>query len=737
MRILIVGDWVVDEYWLTSEHRSPTASRIGRKHLRAKAFVNSQIRTLAGAGRATNIIYSHLKMNQKRIVAVGAWREEDKAFLTKLAVTDEPEPSGLECWQPSQLACPVDLQAQKQAAKLGKTISLVNIGPPTCLTTRVYRVLLQKGDSFESLGRIDWESQPSETSKPHHAFPDSELLQHFVRTVADEHFDAVVIKDLGKGVVTDNIVSQLVKTFREANQRPEWFVSTKTYNPNWLTFLKSQKVALVIIPEVAATDYASRTRKPNWFCGSREKHRMYPTDGALQALNGVHGTLGASEDMPIICLPRKFQLLARLDDFGVHQAEEEPRNVRFYEHAPMASAFFPKAVCRLLRMPSRFNNLPAGIDKKEHFREFVKGCLDDTAAFNQHEAAWINGQTIDDLKKGEGKSGDSQTGEVRVGFPADCLVPFTLSEEDERWKARMLPPKKRFKLGDKNALELWRAMTEVERYVCIVDERRYLLARLVQAVREFETLPDRQSTSGLLIAHPGTGKTSLVRGIAAMCDVRPLEFNITQMLRRDEVFSCFDSIVTAQAQERHKPVFVFFDEINAQLERQHVYDAFLAPLEDGYYFRNGRKFFIHPCIWLFAATPDSTADKAIDAASTKRKDFESRLTLGELNLSAEPKDKAAYPKQHSDQARYQRVMKAENVYRAAAILQQMFPDVRRVSVGFLQFVYDLPYNKVARELRELVRTLRNVRYGEVSGEKNLPEFPDRLKQFDDTWVDIV
>jgi|WetSurMetagenome_2_1015567.scaffolds.fasta_scaffold30767_3 hypothetical protein len=34
-RILVVGDWIVDEHWVTGIHRSPTSSRTGQTHRRA------------------------------------------------------------------------------------------------------------------------------------------------------------------------------------------------------------------------------------------------------------------------------------------------------------------------------------------------------------------------------------------------------------------------------------------------------------------------------------------------------------------------------------------------------------------------------------------------------------------------------------------------------------------------------------------------------------------------------
>src|SRR5438552_4009209 len=55
--IFIVGDWVVDDYWLTGIHQSPFASRVGDLHLRALKAPGDIVATLAGAGRVTSLLH--------------------------------------------------------------------------------------------------------------------------------------------------------------------------------------------------------------------------------------------------------------------------------------------------------------------------------------------------------------------------------------------------------------------------------------------------------------------------------------------------------------------------------------------------------------------------------------------------------------------------------------------------------------------------------------------------------
>src|SRR5580693_1800006 len=55
-KILIVGDWVIDEHWITSIHRSKTRSRTGKVHHRSIQRPEDCILTLAGAGKTTSIL---------------------------------------------------------------------------------------------------------------------------------------------------------------------------------------------------------------------------------------------------------------------------------------------------------------------------------------------------------------------------------------------------------------------------------------------------------------------------------------------------------------------------------------------------------------------------------------------------------------------------------------------------------------------------------------------------------
>ncbi len=212
----------------------------------------------------------------------------------------------------------------------------------------------------------------------------------------------------------------------------------------------------------------------------------------------------------------------------------------------------------------------------------------------------------------------------------------------------------------------------------------------------------------MLVGRPGSGKTFFVRQLAKKLDFRFLPFNITQMLSRADILDCFDTLVTTQAQDPETPILVFVDEINAPLDGDCVYHAFLAPIEDGVYVRGGKVFHIKPCVWVFSGTEDPAVDARDEQGrnrSRKGSDFLSRLTLGlkELNQS-DTNDR----------------MKAEFVYRGVALILSEFPDVGMVSEGVLRLLTHLKPEASIRDMKKLVQSFVNVQYGKVLT-NNIPD----------------
>jgi hypothetical protein len=175
------------------------------------------------------------------------------------------------------------------------------------------------------------------------------------------------------------------------------------------------------------------------------------------------------------------------------------------------------------------------------------------------------------------------------------------------------------------SLEVWRGSTDLPDYVACIDEKRDELVKLGQLLRAFaRTNEPPRSLSVMLQADPGSGKTFLAKLLADKFRFARQVFDITTMIRRDDLLDMFDAIATEQANQPERRILVFVDEINAELERAPVFGSFLAPLEQGNYVRRGRVFSLKPCVWLFAGT--GLDEDPGHRKSDKISDFSQRLT---------------------------------------------------------------------------------------------------------------
>lgn len=323
-------------------------------------------------------------------------------------------------------------------------------------------------------------------------------------------------------------------------------------------------------------------------------------------------------------------------------------------------------------------------------------------------------------------------------------------------------------------LQVWRAQTDLPNYIACVDGKRAAIRAIWDLLHRFKmSWANPKSCSVLIEADPGVGKSHLARMLRDALGFDFIHRDITQMLHRDELLDLFDMVATRQA-ESNDGLLVFVDEINATLDAAPVYGAFLSPLESGFYMRRGIKFNLKPCIWMFAGTRDENPAEA--KPTEKLADFRSRLSLlqridyrslqlhclqqpavNDLELSLVELNKRlqgftiaqnytiARGGQRSNEADkiskflkneigrlhgvynlmlenqnfeqlidLDRKARLEQVYLGAMMINQTFPDVRKVDSSLLQFFYRLdPSRAPARSIGRLVGQLQNVQYGKV------------------------
>jgi len=739
--ILVVGDWLVDEHWLTGIHRSSFSSRVGDAHYRALHDSDSVVTTFCGAGTPASLLYQ-LKDNDGKhrfnIIGLGLWHEDDTDILKSMFELNHKTLS------PYKLA-------HNALGTNVENVELHNLSaalPPgikeKISTTRIIRIYHSWSSTSNKIRyyRVDWEKDLSNTSLEY----EDDALKKILTEMKTKAIDAIVIKDMYKGVISRKLIEALSDD-TELCDVP-WFVSSKVWQPEWLEELKKVNLKLLLIPQIAAQEAikeAARESKKEDALNCWITHNGQPDSSVYSTIKSLYRQVENKKNknnILFIVLPEGYSLIAcNYRDQKDNLTEEHLQNIDHYtvctddnlaknSDVVLQSIVNPSSSMPLTGMASIL--LPIvitkmiNIDKIQDVKgDELRGLIEDSLL---HTFGWSQDETTKII---EGKQiglfmdeNSKLKNKNALNFNFQELM---FRDERKKWAiASINIGAIGFKEGNSNttsyAIELWRATIEVGDYVCFDESKRKELRRLIDALKEFKRGERKHHAGCMLVAEPGSGKTFLARKLAKNIGLRFLQFNITQMLKTEDILNCFDEIETAQSQDREQPILVFVDEINAKMANAAVYGAFLAPLEDGVYIRNGKEFHIAPCFWLFSGTrhlissdskvSSDSKDSAEDSTG-KKSDFISRLSIGEIDLSI----------------RSSRSFRVENVYLGVSLIRQEFPDVRYVSKGVLKIFYYLPEGMGIRDMKHFVKLFSDIQYNKVII-KNVPDenkIPVQLK----------
>lgn len=698
-KILVVGDWFVDEHWVTGVHRSSSSSRTGQAHYRTLHKMNSVVKSFCGAGMAASLLYQVKKNGYRHfdIYGLGLWYDDDTTTLEEMF-----DFSKLSNKIPFTLTNPSPTPAEGV-----KLINLIKLLPEAhheeVCTTRIIRIYHSAPAGDIQYHRIDWELQLPTDKK--HEQAESPVWKFNVDNFDEEielpaKVDAVVIKDLAKGVISNELIKKLAEKYKGA----KWFVSTKAWLPSWFSNLSNVNLRLLLVPQVAAKKAIMKGELSCWIT-----YAGYPDELAFECIEKIIEVVrGNINNLKIIVLPEGFSAIAyepkSITDTKTIDAVVQTVENPSYSLPPtgMASIFLPAMVAEIMK-DSNGDDLQKLLEKS----------LRITYNWAKHEGERI--VKPEDWRPQDKKFMDYDKAEIISDDIHFKYKSFNWDGEKVKWQTSMNGIGAFNDSQNKKVIELWRSMIEVKGYVCCEKDKRKELRKLINGIETFRKGDKKHHIACLLVAAPGSGKTFLVQQLAHSLNLRFLPFNITQMFSSTDILDCFDAIVTTQAQNREQPILVFIDEINALLNGEYVYDAFLSPIEDGDYIRGGRVFHIAPCIWLFSGTEDPTSDDMIlNNKADKKSDFVSRLSLGVMNL-----------KKSEDPSRSQ----VENVYLGVNLIRSEFPDVRCVTKKVLRAFYYMPPDIGVRPMKHFVKSFNDIQYGEVET-KNIPtEMLSKFKNF--------
>lgn len=592
-------------------------------------------------------------------------------------------------------------------------------------TTRVFRFVQQSGSDLEQLSRVDWElpspkvdgRQSWVTADDSHRAEFKKELSSFLKQL--QKVEAVVVKDIGKGVVSQPLLEAILGAGEGGRGSPlatkPWFVSTRYWDPPWLKWLAAHGVNVQL---VFYSDVATRQVKhvPSWVTSVGRL-----TKEAISALKGTANLVGAGGGRRpcVVVNLKQFRTIA-LDQEGdgLHcfvQHNPNPNHVFMGFDVGRPSVMFGAFAFGMLQR----KECGGAVEKPIGTKALLEGALGVTERWLKRELEFLQNAPASGRPPEPmivGVNGPDRLGrDYRLATPLDSteaelddvgdVVTVDVEEELRSWDRStrefwdtVVDPE-----GERVAImEGWRATAELIDYVCCNPAKRKLLARFRDEVIAFNPKKVRRPLTALVTSKPGAGKSFLVDSLKkTVPNLRVLSFNITTMMRREDLLACFDQIVTTQLQHREEKLLVFFDEVNADLENHSVYDAFLAPLEDSYYLRAGIKFLIRPCIWLFAGTCDQKEIKD----DKKGSDFISRLSFGEIDLTSHREEDVTWKK-------------IENVYLGVALARARNLDLRRVRRCVPAVLYDLNPELSNRSIRQFME--RNLEVADGLGDWKNP-----------------
>lgn len=717
--VVILGDWAVDEYWFVTRYQSETSSHAGPHHFEVTSNPEAQVRDLSGAGHVARLL------NQQRLgeptasldlVGLGHWDESDTELLRRFFDDDSPV---------VEAGFRLELVPERDKVVGNLTgIRLVLLSKGRC-TTRVVRCYDRSRSGWRLLNRVDWETG---------AGSEGERENDWVNELPSEAPVAIVLYDIGKGAVTDDTVAKLKSKY--AGAKCDWYVLTKSLLagllakrvPSWWEKIAADTKLLLLGREVLA-DFCPLD---NWSAGKGHLSRR-----CFELLS-----------LPDLDHPRTLLLLTNSGEAVARVGDSGERSIFFWD----VSLPDQYPYVRVGWQSSVFGHLVAGMLGNERVqgddvsKALEMGTSDSCKVASMRTESklksdhLVSPRTTLDWSK-EQSAWESATKIVDLGQPKVRPEP-----ELERVMAAMGIAKR----GKDWVLEVWRGSTDLPGYIACVEGKREQIRRIADVIDGYKKGGRSKSVGILLIADPGSGKTALARRLAETFNFSFDSCDLTQMASRNDLIEFFDKISTRQATDSHDNL-VFVDEVNARVGGEHLFSAFLAPIEDGIYFRGLRKVSLRPAIWVFAMPPSKAAiaDQPghIEGAGNKFIDFRSRIAL-EVNLdyrSLQKNETGRRTLNGVDTAKRDSSLKLlaqrEQVYIAATKIRAYRQDILSVSPDLLWLFYGLdPETNPARTITRCVSLLSNVRHGQVSRrnlsatcrrelERNAQKIPRNLPDF--------
>ncbi|MBN1885758.1 MAG: AAA family ATPase [Candidatus Krumholzibacteriota bacterium] len=763
-RVIVIGDWFVDENWLVSRQNLYHSSHTGDVHYLAHLKdPKERIVNLGGAAEVLVLLKSYFERNNDRgeprpspfdFVGVGAWHPGDDDILRCILCDGSPRGDNI-------LLTPYTVSCLKHPAETATGTICPHDGGKTCDSAYDFRNLAAgrtdvsttrhircfegfSGGDLHHLCRIDWHLDREDPLDYERG------LAGLGPVEGDAGPAAIIIEDHGLGVISDACIEQLLLI---SGKETKWFVRTKIDDPPWMKTIRAsgREIFLTVADHQLA---AHKKGERRWWYG-RQLGRA-----GLELLGNLTGELTWDDETPVHndTVPIAQHAAVLLNDNTVF-AKEGKEIVHTIDRSPgkrqeinigRTTVFFSALVAQAL---------DPGAARFGDFSNHCEHALSAAYAWSREiSASWHQNENLQIFSKYAYALRDLDTPCSRISARREEYCTLW------RWWKSSSKGLGRVELAtDRWVLQCWRGEGALDDYVCVGGPKRDAINNLVSAVAAFEKDPDPSRPLGcLLIASSGWGKSFLAQRLARRFDMRYLEFSIAQMATAGDLVDCFARIASIQ-NRTEKRTLVFIDEINARIEGNDVMGLLLSPLWDGLAVTKGKSYRLDPGVWIFAST--ARMDELVD--SNKGSDFASRLNgpiieldfiddneslsrfmhdvrRSLINLVGKNIDTYRRAVYESDSYRLymyssEAKLKTELVYLLTALLMKKWGPITRIQECVLQLFHDLLPVNGARSLEFFASSFVGIRRGIVRA-ANVPalETNDALRRHvivPEDWLD--
>lgn len=744
-KVLVVGDWFIDENWLMAKTDNYHSTDVGDAHYNSLIKgPDSFVLSVCGVANVLKVLSGNDitdSINSKYdILGIGAWNPRDtaliksilcaeketKLFMTPYTLTNNLHTLTNNLQKKNDLPC-LHRYNLKNIVSNHKTNDVS--------TNRIYRIYEGFGSDLPKLRyRFDWQLDLDKT------FLDYSILDDI------SNVEAIVIVDHGKGVVTDTLIQKLLSKHENAN----WYVRTKMKSPSWLNVFREQKKSLrLIVVDQQLINYMYGVRI--W------KRSTSLCRASLELLGNMLGLKTYQHGKPVEASLMNAENTAILfeDNWAITGSRFKETNAKI--------CYFPKSsdekmTIRVGRTSIFFNSLiywdlmVSQLDENtiskatewalRNMNEWMNKC---TEAWKNEKPSALSGpfseviswHTTNNFEIREGticEDYETSWEEWNLSSTKQGILTYTIGQDESKTLPKASEDD-RYNTDDNllRELHLWRSYGTLPNYVCPGGEKRSNVNDLVSSLNEYSKSDDHTVPFNcLFIAEPGWGKSYLAQCLSDYFDFDFLSYSIAQMSSTKELIDSFKEIASTQKRSSKK-ILVFMDEIDAKITGETALGLLLSPMWDGKFKTEGYTNKIDPCIWIFACIKPLIALRKL----TKGRDFLSRINGPIINIDfLDNENRDDIHRGNIGEAR--RITKLKNslsrtsstmpsddkrteiVYQVVNLLNNLFGPISNIDSDVLNLFYNiLPINGV-RSLQIFASKFKNITKGTIK-KRNVPD----------------